>query len=492
MFVSCELLISTPNFNNHCIMLMNLNKTYEFNPDTDLLGTGGFGKVYKAIDKNLGMVVALKKYSGSLPSKYSLFEEIKRAIKLNHPNLVRYFDAFELQESATFGDTIQVGVLEFVNGGDLSKLLRKKPDIQTLTGILVGIMHGLRYLHSKGIIHRDLKPENILIQSDTDGLTPKIADFGISKTINDSSTGGSSLVIGSIEYMAPEQFNLTKFGINGQLHTNLDLWSLGAIIYECFTGTAPFGKTQQGMSRDEVMRNIFDKEPVDLEKIPLPFRRVVARCLVRNAGQRAQSVDELLEILYDNEDVRIVAAQTMLGSGTAVLDNGTSKGKLTQQIAGYFKSEGLGSSSNQVTGKSFKVSPSTPGFSLIYFLSFFIPVFTALFGYLFSDNNYSLFGGIYSTGNYLIYPAVFCLIMSTCNIAALIIRKFKAFELPIYAASFLVLAFYIGKSILTWQFDVPGYRFNFAAHDFATFYPMFSAVVMVVALLLTALIWKRK
>ncbi len=110
-------------------MLMNLNKTYEFNPDTDLLGTGGFGKVYKAVDKNLGMVVALKKYSGSLPAKYSLFEEIKRAIKLNHPNLVRYFDAFELQESATFGDTIQVGVLEYVNGGDLGKLLRTKPDL---------------------------------------------------------------------------------------------------------------------------------------------------------------------------------------------------------------------------------------------------------------------------------------------------------------------------------------------------------------------------
>ena len=474
-------------------MLMNLNKTYEFNPDTDLLGTGGFGKVYKAVDKNLGMVVALKKYSGSLPAKYSLFEEIKRAIKLNHPNLVRYFDAFELQESATFGDTIQVGVLEYVNGGDLGKLLRTKPDLTTLTGVLVGIMQGLRYLHSKGIIHRDSKPENILIQSDTEGLTPKIADFGISKALNDGSTGGSSLVIGSIEYMAPEQFNLSKFGNNGQLHTNLDLWSLGAIIYECFTGNAPFGKTQQGLSRDEVMRNIFDKEPADLDKVPNPFRRVVARCLVRNAAQRAQSVDELLEILYDNEDARMVAAHTMLGSGTAVLDTvHAGEGKLTQQIADYFKTGNASAGGKLPIGKKPVSNPASTPFTPKQILPYLIPVVTALLGYWFSDINYSLFGGIYASETYLIYPAVIGIILGMVNIASLIVRRFKAFELPIYAASFLVLVYYIGKSWLTWQFAVPGYRFNFYAHDFAKFYPMFAATFMVVSLLLTAWMWKRR
>lgn len=99
--------------------MITVKKTYEFNPDTDLIGKGGFGKVYRALDRNLNMQVAIKKYSGNLPAKYSLFEEIKRAIRLNHPNLVRYYDAFELEEASAFGDKIQMGVLEYVNGGDL-------------------------------------------------------------------------------------------------------------------------------------------------------------------------------------------------------------------------------------------------------------------------------------------------------------------------------------------------------------------------------------
>ncbi|OWY23992.1 serine/threonine protein kinase [Sphingobacteriales bacterium UPWRP_1] len=472
-------------------MLMNLNKSYEFNPDTDLLGTGGFGKVYKAIDTNLGMTVAIKKYSGNLPAKYSLFEEIKRAIKLNHPNLVRYFDAFELKESSTFGDTIQVGVLEYINGGDLGKLLRKKPDIETITGILSGIMNGLRYLHQKGIIHRDLKPENILIQTDADGYTPKITDFGISKVITDGSTGGSSLVIGSIEYMAPEQFNLPKYGVNGQLHTNLDLWSLGAIIYECFTGQAPFGKTQQGFSRDEVMRNIFDKEPSEMDKIPQPFRKIVQRCLIRNANQRAQSVDELLEILYENPDARKVAATTILGSGTTVLGDNHQKGKLTQQLSEYFKSEfapgGEGTPQNPVTS-----TPKLTEKSKVNPLGIAIPLVTALLGYLFADNNYSLFGGINVQSTYLIYPAVFCAILAAANMAAMLVWRLRAEQIPLYALSFLVLIYYIGKSWLTYSFAVPGFKFDFYSHDFARLYPMFTAVVMVVSLIVAALLRNRR
>ncbi|MBK8474195.1 MAG: protein kinase [Sphingobacteriales bacterium] len=126
--------------------------------------------------------------------------------------------------------------------------------------MFAGIMEGLRYLLAMASPHRDLKPENILIQDEQGVLTPKIADFGISKALRDADAGASSLVIGSVEYMAPEQFNVEKYGINKQLHTNLDLWSLGVMICEAFTGQAPFGKTQQGMARDEIMRNILTQD----------------------------------------------------------------------------------------------------------------------------------------------------------------------------------------------------------------------------------------
>lgn len=296
--------------------MITVHKTYRFDPATDLIGKGGFGSVYRATDTNLNMQVAIKKYSGNLPVKYSLFEEIKRVISLSHPNLVRYYDAFELSETSSFGEKIQVGVLEYVSGGDLGKLLRQAPQPELNKELVIGIMSGLQYLHSQGIIHRDLKPENILLQPNNDAstLTPKIADFGISKVLSDSSSGNSSLVIGSIEYMAPEQFNLSRYGHNGRLQTNLDLWSLGVLVYEMFVGKAPFGKTQDGIARDEIMRNILEKPLDQIHTIPAPFDQIVQRCLVRSAGQRAQSVDELFELLY-----RPVAANLSPRLSTAVI-----------------------------------------------------------------------------------------------------------------------------------------------------------------------------
>lgn len=400
--------------------MITVTKTYQFDPTTDLIGKGGFGRVYRATDTNLNMQVAIKKYSGNLPTKYSLFEEIKRVIHLSHPNLVRYFDAFELHESSSFGDKIQVGVLEFVNGGDLSVMLRngKNTDPELLKEIVIGVMSGLQYLHTQGIIHRDLKPENILLQQNGNQITPKIGDFGISKVLSDSSSGNSSLVIGSIEYMAPEQFNLSRYGKDGKLQTNLDLWSLGVIIYEIFCGKAPFGKTQDGISRDEIMRNILEKDLSDLSKIPAPFNKIAKMCLVRSAAQRAQSIDQLFEVLY-----RPLAANLSPRLATAVIHR---PHLITEQLP--------------ATDSSSLSASILPTNKYVFSPTHLLPLITLVFGLLFFTES-TIFFDIAKL-HHLLYPSVICGVLLLINMVGLFAFKTKKYEFFNYFLSFTALLFY--------------------------------------------------
>lgn len=439
---------------------MEVKKKYKFNPDKDLIGQGGFGSVYKAIDENLGMEVALKKFTASkLPTKYSLFEEIKRVIKLSHPNLVRYYDAFELEGANTFGDTIQVGVMEFINGGDLINVLRTKPNQNTLKNILIGVMDGLKYLHSKGIIHRDIKPENILIQVENDGLfTPKITDFGISKVLNEHGTSGSSLIIGSIEYMAPEQFNPQRYGINNQLHTNLDIWSLGVIIVECFTGTPPFGKTMQGISRDEIMRNILDKDIANqLHHIPAPFDEVARKCLIRNANQRAKSIDELFAIIEQNDNAPVATAthnfnNLNIGSNqefntTAIPKNilQNTAENLNTTSANVLKTVTPPQNTvvkNLIPTIEKSTLPKTAITSIVGFRpSHILPLVSAAVAYLFCNSLKTIFGYQTPVGDYYQYAIFLCCFLLVVNILWAVFKRPKLSDAAAYNIAFFVLFF---------------------------------------------------
>ncbi|MGB1205486.1 MAG: serine/threonine protein kinase [Chitinophagales bacterium] len=468
---------------------MTVKKTYEFDPETDLIGKGGFGRVYKAKDVKIGMEVAIKQYSGNLPAKYSLFEEIKRAIRLNHPNLVRYFDAFELEETTAFGDKIQVGVLEYINNGDFMGLLRTKPDVETLTGIFEGIMHGLRYLHNKGIIHRDLKPENVLIHKEHGEFIPKIADFGISKVLSENS-GESSLVIGSIEYMAPEQFNVVRYGIDKQLHTNLDLWSLGTIIYEAFTGKAPFGKTKRGFSRDEIMRNILQQNLEELQQVPEPFRKIVKRCLVRKAEERAQSVDELLAILYGQEDGTTSKSIPQLpSSGTSVLGGSTSVLNTDPSKSEPFRPSDHNYSKQKYNNKPKKQvhEPNKPNFQDTFSLAYLLPIATGLGAYAFFNSKHTMFSASTPLSEYIIYPAIFCALMMVINLFGLFVRRIKQFEIAGYIGSFGITIYYLVQSYLVYAFaNAYGKEviFDFSKHPFAQAFPIVGLVTLTLWLLL--------
>ena len=496
--------------------MITVQKTYNFNPDTDQIGSGGFGKVYKARDENLNMDVALKQYSGSLPSKYGLLEEVKRAIQLNHPNLVRYYDAFELENTTTFGDKIQVAVLEFINNGDLMRFFKTNPGEATLAKIIEGIMSGLKYLHKQGIIHRDIKPENILLQKEEDGsLTAKISDFGISKVLDKGGTGSaSSLVIGSIEYMAPEQFNQQRYGIKGELAPNLDLWSLGTIIYEAFVGNAPFGKTKDGISRDEIMRNILEKNiSAELSKIPQPFRKIAEKCLVRDANRRAQTVDELLEILYGtykpagitiNKTQGTSVLQNPDGTGTSVLKN-LDTGNIQhikqenqkKQHQGKKNKAGKNNKSEIADGTFYDEDRRYTTENIMpkkrFPLGSLIPVITAVLAYTLFNSKQSIFGFGTPVENYIFYFAIISAILFLVNLLSIFIRKNKMiFEWITYTVSFLIIVYYLVQSLMIHNYSQKGYQFNFGETSFAELYPFIGLALTSIAAILTFLSWQKK
>lgn len=278
---------------------MNFRQRYQFDVKKDLIGKGGFSKVYRAWDTVRKRNVALKFFYGEWSEKYDVIGEINRMEDLVHPNLVRYYDATVINSKSALGEEekIQVGIMEYADYGDISKLFNTD-NLIIVRKVITQLLEGLAFLHGKQIVHRDLKPKNILLSRVNGEIIVKIADFGISKKVGVAEEANSTQLLGSIEYMAPEQFNAKKYGINGQLATNVDLWSIGIIIYELFTQSTPFGNRSTGFTNEEILNNIlFNPIEINYNKLKEPFRTIVRSCLEKNATDRAQSAEELIKIL---------------------------------------------------------------------------------------------------------------------------------------------------------------------------------------------------
>ena len=274
---------------------------YEYNPNEALIGKGGFARVYRAFDKKLNRWVALKFYKTSdFSERCSPIAEIRRVINLDHPNICRYLDIEELEKEDVFGETEvqQVCVMELLDDGNFLEYYAKHRTESVLKRLLTDVLNGLAYLHKNGIIHRDIKPANILIRETPEGPVAKITDFGVSKAFDAAKTEHSSALVVSIPYMAPEQLNLRKYGIDDRIAPNLDLWALGVTIYEVMTGKVLF-KNSERDSNEEIMANILSPESIDrTDELAQPFREVVRRCLVKDARRRARRAEELMDLLH--------------------------------------------------------------------------------------------------------------------------------------------------------------------------------------------------
>jgi tRNA A-37 threonylcarbamoyl transferase component Bud32 len=228
----------------------------------DLLGRGGMGTVYKARQKDLDRVVAVKVLPKELANAPGFAErftrEAKALAKLNHPHIVTVHD---------FGQTngLFYLVMEFVDGVNLRQAMqagRLTPE-QALT-IVPQVCDALQFAHEEGIVHRDIKPENILL--DKRGRV-RIADFGLAKLLGkteaEATLTGQYQVMGTLRYMAPEQME----GSHDVDH-RADIFSLGVVFYEMLTGELPVGrfappskKVQVDVRLDEVVLRALEREP---------------------------------------------------------------------------------------------------------------------------------------------------------------------------------------------------------------------------------------
>ncbi len=267
-----------------------------------LLGKGGMGVVYKAQDVKLERYVAIKILSSHLIDSPRLIErfkiEAKNQAKLSHPNIVAVFGFIEYKNLLGI-------VMEYVEGESLDKIIykNKRLNLNDSVYILKQVLSGIGYAHSRGFVHRDIKPSNIIINPE--GVA-KIMDFGISKSLFQTSFTKTGAKIGTIYYMSPEQ-------IRGQQVTHhSDIYSLGCTFYEMLNGEPPFDSE----SEYEVMEGHLKKEQPKLSKkypeLPDLVDEVIKISLLKNANERYQSCEEFISSLRKIEKLIAQSQSTVL------------------------------------------------------------------------------------------------------------------------------------------------------------------------------------
>jgi hypothetical protein len=231
---------------------------------------GGFGEVYYAVT-DAGKEVALKLLHNNLEVE---LRGVSQCLNLKHPNLVTIFD---IRQDAERDHWI---VMEYVGGQSLHDALQQHADgmpLQQVLNWLTGMTAGLSFLHDRGLVHRDLKPANIF----SDGGVVKVGDVGLSKFISESRRSAQTQSVGTVYYMAPEV-------ARGRYGLEVDVYSLGIMLYEMMTGRVPF----EGESAGEILMKHLTAEP-DLRLLPTPLRAVLAAALEKDPERRIHDVETL-------------------------------------------------------------------------------------------------------------------------------------------------------------------------------------------------------
>jgi serine/threonine protein kinase/WD40 repeat protein len=263
------------------------------------IGRGGMGVVFRARQKSLDRIVALKVLSAGMfvseDGRRRLLSEAAAAARLQHPNIVAVYATGELDGHPFYA-------MELVAGRTLAQVVQAGPVPPKRAALwLKKIAGAVQYAHSHNVLHRDLKPSNILL--DTAG-EPRIADFGLAKILD--STEAATLtgsVLGSPAYMPPEQ----AAGRTAEMGPAADVYSLGAMFYELLTGRPPF----QGASPQAVIEQVKNVEPIAPRRlnpgVPEDLNTMVLKCLEKNPVQRYASAQALageLERFLNGQPVR--------------------------------------------------------------------------------------------------------------------------------------------------------------------------------------------
>jgi tetratricopeptide (TPR) repeat protein len=249
----------------------------------DELGRGAMGIVYRARDKELEEVVALKILPDNMsnnPEAVRRFKiEARNARKLSHPHIVRIHDIGEEMGRKYIS-------MEYVDGSDLKRKMKAAPNfrlpIPEVIKYAIQTADALAYAHRVGVVHRDIKPANIMLTSTED---VKVTDFGIAKLMDGAGEGTMiGAVIGTPLYMSPEQVQ----GI--PVDNRADIYAYGVMLYELLNGRPPF--TEGDLAYQHI-----HKEPPVIEGIPSPLWEVVAKCLQKKKEDRWETAELIVEAL---------------------------------------------------------------------------------------------------------------------------------------------------------------------------------------------------
>jgi WD40 repeat protein len=276
------------------------------------LGRGGMGVVYKARQEALDRVVALKMVlaagGGDAEQRARFRAEALAVARLRHPNIVQVYEVGEHEGHPFIA-------LEFVEGGSLARHLASGPlppgEAAALAEAVARAMH---HAHQAGVVHRDLKPANILLQVTSDEwrvtskepdagsalatrhsslATPKVADFGLARRLDEAGQTQTGQVMGTPSYMAPEQAS----GRTREVGPATDVYALGAVLYECLVGRPPF----QGADVFDTLDQVRSREPVPPRtlqpKVPRDLETVCLRCLHKEPDRRYKTAEALADDL---------------------------------------------------------------------------------------------------------------------------------------------------------------------------------------------------
>ena len=270
------------------------------------LGEGGMGAVYKGVDTMLDREVAIKALKPELASQTSVVERFRTEAvtlaKLNHPNIATLYTMFRQGEELYM-------VLEFVRGETLDSIIQKRGALPAEEAIPVfcQVLDGIDHAHELGIVHRDIKPANMML---TEKGTLKVLDFGIARLLGSARMTRAGNIIGTLEYMAPEQVR------GHETDSRSDLYALGMMLYEVLTGKLPFDTD-----------NEFELMKSQTEFTPTPPREI-------NPNIPVEVEAAIMKAIQKNPDDRF---QTGGDFRSALLEAGFSEGALMHGATGTFK-----------------------------------------------------------------------------------------------------------------------------------------------------------
>jgi serine/threonine-protein kinase len=241
---------------------------------------GGMATVYKGLQISLNRPVAIKVLFKNLSEDSDLVERFNREsliiARLTHPNIIHVIDRGITSQGMPYF------VMDFVEGSDLAKIIKEGDyDINQKLDVIIQVCKALSYAHKNGVIHRDIKPANILIDSESNAL---VSDFGIAQFFDKDAEGDQltreGAIMGTPSYMSPEQKMCSS-----NVTASSDLYSLGVVMYELFTGKKPLGHF---------------KPPSEINPTtPKPLNDVILKCLEPDPADRVTSADALKDFLLE-------------------------------------------------------------------------------------------------------------------------------------------------------------------------------------------------